>query len=624
MSLALTLNAALSGLQTQQANLQIVSDNIANASTEGFTRKTAESSAKVLAGLGAGVELGTIKRTVDEALIREIRESLSLAAIDKVAQPFYDQMQDLFGRPGDNTSISATIADLAGAMEAYSATPEGPTQRIEVINAALAVVRQLDTMSEQIQSLRGDAERQLTAAIDEINAELQNIADLNDEIKLRVASGESTAAFADKRDTALERLAEYIDIQTFTRSSGEIVIFTNEGTLLDGFPNFLSHTPLNVLSPTASYANGDIDGISLNNRDITTTLKGGKLRGLIDLRDTTLPGLQAEIDQLAAMLRDEINAVHNKGVGFPPPQQLNGTRLFDSVNDVVAVSGTLRFAAVGADGKVPDNIATAQPFSVDLSAIVAPVTLTDLVNEINTQAATNPPQVIQAQLVAVGSQFRLDISTLSPNMRVVLDEGDSAVSSFTPDGGTATAVQLQDGSTPGLSHFFGLNDFFSSPNFNTGDATVAGLSRALAVRQELVNDPTRIARGATAMTFPLSGGDALVTAGDNTIAQSLAAKFDEQLAFGAAGNLAATTTTLAGYGAEIIFESSTAAVRSESNLEIQEALSQELQFRSDSLSGVNVDEELANMIVVQQAYSASARLVTTVQDMFQVLQQMVR
>ncbi|MCG8360931.1 MAG: flagellar hook-associated protein FlgK [Kiloniellales bacterium] len=623
MSLSLTLNAALSGIQTQQASLQIVSDNIANATTEGYTRKTAESKALILAGLGSGVELGTIQRKVDETLMRDIRAARSTAAVDQVAQPFYQQMQDLFGSPGADSSISASITDLASAMAAYSASPEGPTQRIEVIKAAQEVVRQLQTMSEQVQTLRSDAERQLSATVDEVNSKLQEIADLNDEIVSQKARGETTAGLEDKRDTALGELSQYLDIQTFTRSSGEVVVFTTEGTLLDSFPNFLSHSPLNVLAPANSYANGDIDGISLNNRDITTTLRGGELKGLINLRDSVLPGLQAEIDQLAGALRDEINALHNKGIASPPPQTLSGTRLFDSANDVIAVSGTLRFAAVDSSGKVPDNIATAQPFSVNLSGITAPVTLTDLVNEINTQAAASPPQVIQAQLVTVGSQVRLEISTLSPSLRVVMDEGDSAVSGFTPNGGTATTVQLQNGSTPGLSHFFGLNDFFTSPSFNTGESTLTGMTRALSVRQDIVSDPSLIARSTTAMTFPLTGGQSLVSPGDNSTAQAMAAKFDEKLSFSAAGNLPAVAVTFAGYGAEIIFENSTAAARSESNVQIQEALHQELKFRSDSLSGVNVDEELANMIVIQQAYSSSARLVTTVQEMFQVLQQMV-
>ena len=622
MSLSLTLSSALTGLQTQQAALQIVSNNVSNASTPGYTRKTAETMGRVLDGLGVGVELGSIKRTVDEALIREIRQSLSAMAAENAAAPFYDRMQDLFGSPGDSSSISATLTDLANALESLAASPEGSTQRSEVINAALALVRQIDGMSSQLQKLRSDTERQIASTVDQINGELQSIANLNDQIKTLVAQGESTAALEDQRDVALDRLAGHISIQTFERSNGEVVIFTDQGTLLDSFPNFLSHTPSLIMAASVSYP-ADIDGITLNNRDITTSVTGGALAGLVKMRDTALPGLQAEIDELAAALRDELNALHNKGVGFPPASELTGTRLFDSADDGVTVSGTLRFAVVDADGETPDNLAAAVPFEVDLGALAAPVTIQDVVDAINAQAAASPPQVVQAQLVNSGGQLQLQISTLSPSLRLVLDEGDSAVTAFTPDGGTAQTVQLHNGNAPGFSHFFGLNDFFTSSGFDSGDSSYTGLSRALEVRQELVDDPSLLSRASAAMTFPLTGGQALVTSGDNSIVQAMAAKFNERLSFQATGSLPAVQTTLAGYGAEIVYANATAAARSENNLAIQKALNSELKFRSDSLSGVNVDEELANMIVIQQAYSASARLVSTVQELFQILQQMV-
>ena len=623
MSLSLTLTTALTSLQTNQAGLQVVSNNVANATTEGYTRKTAERTALVLSGVGSGVELGQIKRTVDEALLSEIRSTMASLSAEEAKQPYFAQMQDLFGRPGDNSSIGATLTTLANALDALATSPEGQTQRIEVVNAALQVARQLNTMSEEVQRLRSEAERQLSGTVDQVNATLQEISDLNDEIVLLKASDQATAEFEDKRDVALEKLSGYLDIQTFTRSSGEVVVFTTEGTLIDSFPNFLSHNGQTILAPGVSHAEGEIDGISLNNRDITTTLKGGELKGLIDLRDTVLPGMQAEIDKLSAMLRDEVNALHNKGTGLPPPQQLTGSRLFDSANDVVAVTGTLQFAVVEADGTVPDNLATAQPFTVDLGAITAPATIQDVVNAINTQAAAQPPQVVQAQLVPNGSQLQLQISTLNGNHRLVLDEASSAVSSFTPNGGTASSVALQNGSVPGFSHFFGLNDFFATPTFNTGDAGIVGVSRAMTVRADLVNDPSLVARASAAFTLPLTGGDSLIAAGDNSTIQAIAAKFDEPLSFAATGNLGATSTTFAGYGAEIVFNNATAAARSESNAAIQLTLKQELSFRSDSLSGVNLDEELSQMIVIQQAYSASARLVTTVQELFSVLQQMV-
>ncbi len=623
MSLTLSLNTALSGLQTNQASLQIVSNNVTNAGTEGYTRKTAERTALTLQGLGAGVELGEIKRLVDQTLIGEMRDTLALLSRDQVQQPYYQQMQDLFGKPGDDSSIGATITTLATALEGLATTPEGQTQRVQVVNAALDLARQFNTMSGEIQRLRGDAERQLSATVDQVNASLQQISDLNDEIVLRKASQQTTAELEDKRDTAMTKLAGFMDIQTFTRGTGEVVIFTSEGTLLDHFPNFLSHNGLQLLQPGASHANGDIDGISLNNRDITTTLQGGELKGLIELRDTVLPNLQAEIDQLAARLRDEVNALHNKGTSFPPPSSLSSGRLFDSTSDVVTVSGSIQFAVVDAKGDVPENLATAQPFSVDLGAIAAPATIQDVVNAINTQAASQPPQVIQAQLVSVGSQFQLQISTLNSNHRLVLDESTSAVTGFTPNGGTAQSVALETGNSPGFSHFFGLNDLFVTTGFNSGETLSPGLTRAMKVRDDLVGDPSKLSRAATAFTMPLTGGDNLIAAGGGAIAEAMAAKFDEALSFSATGGLGVTSTTLAGYGAEITFANATAAARADSNVAIQGALHQELKFRSDSLSGVNLDEELSQMIVIQQAYSASARIVTTVQELFAVLQQMV-
>lgn len=623
MSLSLTLNTALTSLQTQQAGLQIVSNNVSNATTEGYTRKSAEQSAISLNGIGSGVELGAIRRNVDQTLLREIRETLSSLGTERASTPYFARMQDLFGAPGADSSISATLTDLSTALDALAATPEGTTERSNVINAAVDLARQLDSMSAEIQAMRGDVERQINGTIDQINAELQGITDLNDEIRHRLATGDTVAALEDQRDQSLAKLAGFIDIQTFTRSSGEVVIFTQEGTLLDSFPNFLSHSQAGTLAANVTYPTG-IDGISLNNRDITNTLADGELKGLIDLRDSTLTGLQNELDQLTLALRDELNALHNKGSAFPPVTQFSGTRLFDSAADQVTVSGTLQFAVVDATGTVPENLATATPFTVDLGALTAPVTVQDVVDAINTQATATPPQVVQAQLVAVGTQFQLQISTLSSSQRLVMDENDTTVTGFTPNGGTAQSVALQNGSAPGFSHFFGLNDFFVSPNFNTGDGTSAGLTRAIDVRQDLKDEPALLARANTAFTLPLTGGETLISSGDSSTLQALSAKFDEPLTFAASGNLSATKTTLAGYGAEIIFDNSTAAVRSENKIAIQEALEAELTFRSNSLSGVNIDEELANMIVIQQAYSASARLVSTVQELFSVLQNMIR
>ena len=622
MSLNLTLNTAISGLSTQQTNLQIVSNNIGNASTEGFSRKHAAASTRVLDGIGAGVELGTIQRTVDQAVSREIRDTTSIVAVDEAIAPYFQYLQDLFGEPAGDGTISANLGELAASLEAMAVNPGGSTERTEVVNAALKLTRQLNAMSARIQELRGEVATEIGASVEEINRQLTVIADLNDKIKDLHIRGESTAQLEDERDLALKNLAGEINIRTFERPSGEIVIYTSEGPpLLDTVPTFLSHSANSLLAADVTYENGGIGGVILKNRDLTTVIEGGRLKGLIEARDGILPGLQAELDELASRLRDEINVLHNKGTGLPPPQNLIGSREFaDPAADSLTLTGKIRIAVVDESGLLPENLATAEPFEVDFATLPANPTIQDVVDAINAQATASPPQVVQAQLSAAG---QLEIVTLNPDHRLVLDEGDSQVTSFTPSGGVAAPVALTTGAAPGFSHFFGLNDFFSAPSFPSGQADTTGISRELTLRQALIDDPRLISRASTVFDLPLTGGENLATSGENGIVQAMATKFDEALNFDAAGHLPANQTSLSGYAAEIVFENSTAALRSETNLSFQKALAEELELRGQSISGVNVDEELANMIIVQQAFSASARMITTVQELFQVIQNMV-
>jgi flagellar hook-associated protein 1 FlgK len=112
-------------------------------------------------------------------------------------------------------------------------------------------------------------------------------------------------------------------------------------------------------------------------------------------------------------------------------------------------------------------------------------------------------------------------------------------------------------------------------------------------------------------------------AGDNSIAQAMANKFTENLAFKTAGALPQTATTLAGYGTAILALNSIEAANVNSTLIFKETLVQDLTTSVASVSGVNIDEELAKMILFQNAYSASARLIRVVAEMLQTLIEIV-
>ena len=110
MSLDLTLRNALSGIQTSQAALQTISNNIANVNTEGYARKIADTSSRVVDGRGFGVEVGEIKRSVDEGILKLLRKETAVSEKLKQKENFMSQINKFFGRPEDNSSITHMLS----------------------------------------------------------------------------------------------------------------------------------------------------------------------------------------------------------------------------------------------------------------------------------------------------------------------------------------------------------------------------------------------------------------------------------------------------------------------------------------------------------------------------------
>jgi len=576
MSLSVSLQTALSGLHAVQTALQVTSNNIANANTEGYTRKIVAPIPILVAGMGAGVDVSDISRQVNETLIRDMRGQLGGLGMLRVEDEFFTRMQDLFGTLSSGTSLTATVSGLAAAFEAFAAFPEDPVRGQQLVAAAQALTRQFNDGAREVQTMRADADRGITDALTVVNTQLTAIADLNDQIARDRAAGEPTAALEDQRDLALTTLAEYIDINTFERPTGETVVMTKSGRmLLDGAAPTLTHTPAAGVDVSVAYPVG-FDGINLNGVDITTELTGGRIGALIAMRDTTLPNLAAELDGLANSLFDEINAIHNDGAAFPPPNALTGTRAIAGA-DAFAGTGTTRIAITDANGDL-----VAPPVELDLALYA---TVGDLVTAIDTALGANGSASI------VGGN--LVISAAVSTNGVAINENDTDI------GGR------------GLSHHFGLNDFF------TGDATVS-LARNIAVRAAIVQTPALVSHTELLAAAALAG-DTAVTAGGTAIGQRLAAKFDEALAYAAAGELGATTATFADYSAQILSVNAAQAAEAGDSLAFKQTLYADIKFRADSVAGVNIDEEMANLIQLQNAFAAVARVITVTSELMDTL-----
>jgi len=595
MSLTIALQNALTGLQTNEAMIQVIANNVSNANVEGYTRKISQPTSLTLAGVGRGVEPGALNRVVDERLLADLRTTLGALGDARVQDFYYSRILDQFGTLANNASLGAMITDLATAMQSLAASPDSSAHRTQVVTAAMELARQLNDMSQQIQTLRFDADRDIATKIDVINGELETVADLNAKIASAQALGESTSSLEDFRDQALNKLSELLDIRYFRRTSGEIVVTLPDGRVLaDATARPLSHIAAGALSPDITYANGGIASIESGSIDITASIESGELHGIIQARDTILPNLQATIDLLTQMLRDEVNALHNAGTSVPPPNTLTGTRTFeDPASDSITLSAAVRIAAVDANGNFVAYY--------DLAAG------TYTIDEIETLIDTN--------LSGYAAASTSDGGPLS----IVANDSANGIAIVDLDDQTVTHT---DGSTTysGFSNYFGLNDFFETPTRVQGDSE-SGIAGMIKVRDGIVSNPALVSRGAlnSSTSSAPAAGDPAVALGDATVIQELADMFIEALEFSATGNLPLTTINLAGYASEILSTTAVSASSAAKTASFKQTLFQEISFRSESISGVNIDEELRNMVLYENAYAATARIIQVVDGLFDIL-----
>lgn len=303
------LNTALTGLRMAQQQLNVISNNVANVGTPGYTRKILPQSTQVLNnGQGIGVLGDTIIRKVDMNLSRDLWTQVSSVSASDIKASYLSTIEAFHGPPDKELSISAYIAALKNDFTALSDDPSDGFKLQATLNQAVDVANKFNEFGKLITQMRKDAQDEISNVVSTINAASKQIALLNTQIKNATAVGRSTADMQDRRDQALKELSEQLKITYFTRGDGVIVVQTATGVeLASDVASPLSFTP-SAVTPTATYpsslsgvyTNGDAN--SPASFDLARTKLGGKLGALLELRDETLVQYQAQNDELAHKL----------------------------------------------------------------------------------------------------------------------------------------------------------------------------------------------------------------------------------------------------------------------------------------------------------------------------------
>lgn len=305
------LSAALSGLRVAQQQLGVISNNVANATTPGYTRKILPQTTQVINSTGQiiGVQSETMIRKVDLNLERELWTQVSSVTELDVKASYLDTIEKFHGATNKEISIAAEIAELKDKFAALSDNPADGFLLQTTLSQAVGVAEKFNEFGNLITQLRNDTQDDMVTTVERVNDLLSSIAELNSQIKGASNLNRSTAAIEDHRDEAIKELASLMNITFFTRGDGVMVIQSTTGVqLCDESATEVYFNP-SILGPSTTYpadaAGIYVGGDPLVNRgsiNITATNVGGKLGGLIELRDDILIKYQTQVDELAHKL----------------------------------------------------------------------------------------------------------------------------------------------------------------------------------------------------------------------------------------------------------------------------------------------------------------------------------
>lgn len=699
MSLDAIMRSALSGINASQEAMRYTSNNIANVNTPGYVRQEVVLASRSLAGQNAGVEVAEVRRVVDQFLNKElVTASGNYGYFDAKAQ-LHDRLQSVLGSTDTAGALHNLVDEMFTSFATLSVDPSQTPRRIDALTELKDLATGIDRLARQIQSLREEAERRIQADINQFNSVLSEIHSLNQLIAQQTATGTAPLSLIESRDQAIEKISSIMDIRAVEMPDGTVQLSTVSGAnLLDKTLKQLQYNPSGQADTSITYNAITLHAISpatglpeANGVNLDNSLRGGSLKGYIDMRDVDLPRAAVALGEFAGEVADQINAIHNQYSAVPPPNTLTGTNVGALATDPHGFTGLVTFAVLDANNEISSS------YTIDFSA-VGLVTLQDVINDVNanvtggTLALSNGSMTFDATAATDGVVIQQDATTPSDRggrgfahffgMNDVLEArtashfdtgltttaahgfgaaGTVSIDFRGPGGDIATSYTLDFSAVGGTmaavitdlnANFAGYASFSLDSNgkltvtpasgyegfdmsvgadssargatgmsfsrfFGLGDRYRMDAAFSMTVKQSIVDNPSMLALAS--LDTAAGAGIPALTVGDNSGANALTGLSDSKLVFTAAGNLPSITTSLSEYAGYYLSSLGMEANQLQSMSDDRKALQDEIRTRRDTLSGVNIDEELANMIIYQNAYNAAARLITTANEMFDTL-----
>ena len=302
MSISSSLSNALSGLTAASRAAELVSSNIANATTEGYGRRELTLAARTGGGAG-GVQIVGEQRIVEQGLISDRRLSQAAGGYASVQAEFLSQYEEMVGTPGDLGSLGGRIDRVDSALLQLSSQPDSQPRQEELLAALNSLTGQINTLSKDVQAARSDADTAIANTVDQLNTTLEQVVDLNNQIQRNTVSGIPTSALMDERQRVIDSISSVVPIREIPRDNNTVALVTTDGAILvDGKAAEISFQPTPTIVPEMTVEAGSLGQLVYNGRaqDMETSgLSGGSLAGQFAIRDQLAVEAQAQLDSLA-------------------------------------------------------------------------------------------------------------------------------------------------------------------------------------------------------------------------------------------------------------------------------------------------------------------------------------
>ena len=632
------LNVATSGLLAYQKALATTGHNIANVNTEGYTRQTVSLESRIpnlVEGgyIGTGVEVGGIARSYDDFLGEDLRVNNSAFHHLDTFTEMTKRLEDLLA--DSDRGISAQFENFFTALQDVSNNPSAIPERQVLIGEANALALQVRQVDIALESLNTRVNDQLQGLQLEVNAIAESLATINADIDAARAQGggQPPNDLLDTRDRLLQELSEYTGIVSTFQNDGTVNVTVGSGQILVVGSVYQSMTlSAGTYDPLSLDLNIELqDGTKV---PITQTITGGKLYGLLRFRDEVLDPTRKELGLLAVGVAETFNAQHQ--LGFDIAGNAGG-EFFTPIAPTVAEANNNGGAAT-ATATITDASAL-QAADYRLQWTGATWTLTNTKTDVSSNAADGSFNV-DGLTIAVGGGVPQtgDSFLIRPNFRAasamtvaITDPADVAAAS--PLVSSETVTNKGTGELSGLVNADMDNIPLATTITLTYRDNAAGFGPGFEVLGGpggvILFDPTTESAGKTFnfedygnASFTFSGvpqdGDTFTIAnntsgsGDNRNALLLASlQTDGSLLNSTANYQDVFTGTIGGVGIQVR--------QAEAAFSTQEALRDQAEQSLNAIAGVNLDEEAANLLRFQQAYQASAQVISTANELFQSL-----